>query len=80
MIRLELLFALQIGMLFMMFLFLQKITQMKKQVDNILKEVGDYLQFISEEEEKNTQPVMKKKRKEEEENRIIQAVLGEYFP
>ncbi len=80
MIRLELLFAVQIGTAILMFLVLQKITQMKKQIDDILREVENYLQFISEQEEEVARPVMKKRKGEEEQNRIIQAVLGEYFP
>lgn len=69
-----------------MIVFLQKLTQMKKQVDEITKEVTNYISYITEDmEEKDSlegEKVlanMDKREKEEAQNRLIQAVLGEYF-
>lgn len=85
MIRLEWLFFMQVIMGIFMIVLLQKLTQMKKQVDEIIREVTSYISYITEaeqevqaEEKKNRRVVIKGK--EEEQNRLIQAVLGEYFP
>lgn len=85
MIRLEWLFFMQVIMGVLMIILLQKLTQMKKQVDEIIREVTSYISYITEaeqevqtEEKKNRRVVIKGK--EEEQNRLIQAVLGEYFP
>ena len=67
-------------MAMLMLLFLQKITQLKKQIDEIVIEVENYLEFISEEEKKESKPNTKRKSAHEEQNRLIQAVLAEYFP
>lgn len=80
MIRLEVIFVMQIIMAMLMLLFLQKITQLKKQIDEIVIEVENYLEFISEEEKKESKPNVKRKSAHEEQNRLIQAVLSEYFP
>lgn len=55
MIRLEWLFLMQIGMGIFMIIFLQKLLQMKKQMDEIIKEVTNYITFITENEEKDVQ-------------------------
>lgn len=91
MIRLEWLLFMQFFMGILMIVFLQKLTQMKKQVDDITKEVTAYISYITEEmneeleeypQEKNiilNQNGMEKSKKDEDQNRLIQAVLGEYF-
>ena len=69
-----------------MLIFLRKQMEMKKQIDEIVKEVTNYLSYITEETEEelekekqmiNTSQI---KEKEEAQSRLIQAVLGEYFP
>jgi hypothetical protein len=64
----------------LLIILLRKITILKKQTDDIIKEVKNYLDCVLEEPE---EPVHNKKvnsDKDERQNRIIQAVLGEYFP
>lgn len=84
MIRLELLFLMEAFMGVLMLILLLKISQMKKQVDEITKEVRDYLTFIEEDMKQEEISAKGKRRtgttKEEEESRLIQAVLQEYFP
>lgn len=102
MIRLEWVFLMQLAMGIIMIIFLQKLTQMKKQVDEVTREVMNYISYITEDMEeelsKNDDFVLKenekikdknelktpkhnsKMEKEEAENRLIQAVLREYFP
>lgn len=91
MIRLEWLLFMQFFIGILMIVFLQKLTQMKKQVDDITKEVTAYISYITEEmneeleeypQEKNIildQNGTEKSKKDEDQNRLIQAVLGEYF-
>lgn len=96
MFRLEWLFLMQLAMGVLMIIFLQKLTQMKKQVDEITKEVINYISYITAdmEEEIIQEPISVKKEpkkeekttkklsrneKEEAENRLIEAVLSEYF-
>ena len=74
-------------MMVLMFVFLQKLMQMKKQVDDITKEVTNYISYITQEiEEENVKEgvpkarKMEKKESEEAQNRLIQAVLGDFFP
>ena len=68
----------------LMLIFLHKINQMKKQIEDITKEVKAYLDFVEEdikqESIENTSINTAKKQNEEDENRLIQAVLREYFP
>lgn len=84
MIRLEWLFFIQLVMGILMLLFLRKLNQMKKQVDMVTKEVMNYISYVTEDiekeqyEEKLPQKLTKKE-DEEAQNRLIQAVLGEYF-
>ncbi len=88
MFRLELLFLMQCLLGILMMFFLHKINQIKKQVDEITKEVKDYLSFVEqdvEDEIRQQAPSEKKVKqevlsKDEAENRLIQAVLKEYFP
>lgn len=91
MIRLEWLFLMQIFMGILMIVFLQKLTQMKKQVDEIVQEVTNYISYITEDMQEELEENQQKKNiilkqngtermeKEEAQNRLIQAVLGEYF-
>lgn len=86
MIHLEWLFLMQLGMGILMFFFLLKLTQMKKQIDEITNEVMNYISFVTKEEEEETAESSEirrttyKKEVEEAKNRLIEAVLGEYFP
>jgi len=93
MFRLEWLFFMQILMGIFMIILLQKLTQMKKQVDEIVREVKNYITYVTEEidEEINLTPKehhlektvknkIEQKEQDEAQNRLIQAVLGEYFP
>ena len=68
-----------VGMSILLIILLQKITILKKQTDEIVKEVKLYLDCVMEEPEKEEAYMSSKERKEEEQNKIIQAVLGEYF-
>lgn len=84
MIRLELLFLMEGFMGILMFILLHKISQMKKQIDDITKEVHAYLSFLENDVEKEIAETkleaVQKIGKDEAENRLIQAVLQEYFP
>ena len=84
MIRLEWLFLAQCFMGILMMIFLHKMNQMKKQIDMIMKEVKAYLTFLEEDTQQEVQQVKREKTrkisKDEVENRLIQAVLKEYFP
>ncbi|MBP3451448.1 MAG: hypothetical protein J6J73_01500 [Agathobacter sp.] len=71
----------------LMMVFLQKLIQMKKQVDKITQEVSNYIAYVTEDIEENEETVTDEKHMEiskndteEAKNRIIQAVLKEYFP
>ena len=81
----EWLFFMQIIMVILMIVFIQKLNQMKKQIDNITKEVYQYISFVTDdiEEQKiemSVSPKLVEKKPEEAQNRLIQAGLGEYFP
>ena len=84
--RLEWIFLMQVMLGILMLFFLQKLMEIKKQIDKITKEVTNYISYITQEEEETLEeenPVGKvnlAKEKEEAQNRLIQAVLGEYFP
>ena len=83
MISIELLFLVQCVLGILMLFFLLRINKVKRQLDNITKEVKEYLAFIEEEAELEdlSQPQKKVKiSKEEAENHLIQSVLQEYFP
>ena len=64
----------------LLIILLRKITILKKQTDDIIKEVKYYLDCVLEEPEELQQKPQVRVSKEEQQNRIIQAVLGEYFP
>ena len=84
--RLEWIFFMQLGLAMLMLIFLRKQIEMKKQVDEIIKEVTNYISYITTEtedkvvEENSSIQIAKRKEMEEAQNRLIQAVLGEYFP
>lgn len=87
MVRFEWLFLMQIVMGILMIVFLQKLTQMKKQMDKITQEVSNYIAYVTEDIEENEETVTEEKHMEiskndteEAKNRLIQAVLKEYFP
>ena len=87
MVHFEWLFLMQIVMGILMMVFLQKLTQMKKQVDKITQEVSNYIAYVTEDIEENEEIVTEEKHMEiskndteEAKNRLIQAVLKEYFP
>ena len=77
--RLEWIFLAQLLTGLLMLCFLRKLMEIKREMDRITKEVTNYVSYITE----DTNEIMKieeKKEKEEAQNRLIQAVLGEYFP
>ncbi len=83
--ELEILLFLAItAMVILLIILLQKITILKKQADDIVDEVRAYVTYIVEDSEtEETQNIHKKEvqsGKEEQQNRLIQAVLGEFFP
>lgn len=94
MVRFEWLFLMQIVMGILMIVFLQKLIQIKKQIDKIAKEVSNYITYITDDMEdsedvieenlikmrKTGEKSTNKKEEEEAQNRLIQAVLREYFP
>ncbi len=95
MVRLEWLFFMQIVMGILMIVFLQKLTQIKKQMDKIIQEVSNYITYVTEDLEESQEVVTEenpmkmktseknstiKSETEEAKNRLIQAVLREYFP
>ena len=87
MVHFEWLFLMQIVMGILMMVFLQKLTQIKKQVDKITQEVSNYIAYVTEDIEENEETVTEEKHMEiskndteEAKNRLIQAVLKEYFP
>ena len=84
MFRLEWLFFMQLVMGILMIIFLRKLIQIKKQMDTITKEVMNYISYVTEdiEKEQNEEKLPQKLTKKEDveaQNRLIQAVLGEYF-
>lgn len=88
MFGLELLFLMQSVMVGILIILLKKMIQMRKQVDDIVKEVSDYISFVTEEVQqeapdriKEPQAIVRreKRNRDEEQNKLIQSVLGEYF-
>ena len=69
-----------VAMSILLIILLQKITILKKQTDEIIKEIKGYLDCVLMEPEESENKRPSKKENEELQNRIIQAVLGEYFP
>lgn len=75
---------------------LQKMSGMKKQVDEVTKEVKNYISFVIEDEEgkeldnslvnayeedtSSIQSHKMKQKSDEAQSSLIQAVLGEFFP
>lgn len=88
MIHNEWLLFMQVVTITLMIVFLRKLSQMKKQVDRITKEVMQYISYVTEDLETenkvesmpNVTKIQAQKKQEEAQNRLIQAVLGEYFP
>ena len=84
--RIEFIFFMQLVLGALMLIFLRKQIEMKKQIDEIVKEVTNYLSYVTEEteeeleKEKQMMNTSQIKEKEEAQSRLIQAVLGEYFP
>ena len=71
----------------LLIILLQKITTLKKQTDDIIKEVKAYVAYVTEETEEEVicpeqleSRVHRKNSRDEVQSHIIQAVLGEYFP
>lgn len=64
----------------LLIILLQKITILKKQTDDIIKEVKSYLDFVLEDTKEDIVMLKENPKKEELQNNIIQAVLKEYFP
>jgi hypothetical protein len=90
MIRLEWLLLMEVPMGVLMFIFLRKQIQMKKQLDHIVEEVLNYITYVTEQsdeieekKEKNffeEEKRVEKKKDDDAQNRLIQAILKEYFP
>lgn len=84
--RIEFIFFMQLMIGALMLIFLRKQMEMKKQMDEIIKEVTNYISYITEETEAEQEiensviKTSQMKEKEEAQSRLIQAVLGEYFP
>lgn len=77
--QLNLLLLTQVLLGIVIFILLHKVGKMKAQVDEITKEVKDYISFIIEEEalcEADTP----KEQKDDIQSSLIQSVLGEFFP
>ena len=80
----ELFFLTQCLLGILMLISLQKISKLRKQIDLITKEVKQYLAFLEDDVEE--EHFLEKKEngekisKDEAENRLIQAVLTEFFP
>lgn len=55
MFRLEWLFLMQIAMGILMIVFIQKLSKIKKQIDEITTEVKNYISFITEEIQEEVQ-------------------------
>lgn len=64
----------------LLIILLQRITILKKQTDDIVKEVKSYLDFILEDVQIEETKKVKDTGREELSNTIIQSVLKEYFP
>ena len=90
MIRLETVILMLIVMGILLMILLLQIRSLKKQIHHIVKEVTDYLNYITTEEipaepEKSQTRMVGKKRgnpinQDEQQTRLIQSVLQEYFP
>lgn len=93
MFRLEFLFLMQCATGILILMLLHRINQMKKQMDAVIREVNDYVSFITSEEITKSGDEVKAEKvnffetgKEDtrvtnmQQNRIIQDVLSEYFP
>ena len=84
--RLEWIFFMQLLMGVLMLAFLLQLMEIKKQIDKITKEVANYITYITEETEaefvgeEQVHKWERAKENEEVQNRLIQAVLSEYFP
>jgi hypothetical protein len=64
-----------------MIILLQMLVRTKKQIDEIRKEVLRYISYVTEEAEQDLKKENSEKMgREYEQNRLIQTVLGEYFP
>ena len=77
----EWIILMQLVMGILLIALLQKMVQVKKQIDGITKEVQNYISYVT----ADTNDIGKIQTKEineknEEQNRLIQSILGEYFP
>lgn len=87
MFQYEWLFLMQVVTTILVIIFLQRLNQMKKQIDKITQEVMQYISYITEDVEAEKEEfeasvtrIQTLKKREEAQNSLIQAVLGEYFP
>lgn len=68
----------------LLIILLRQISILRKQADDIVREVKAYVAYVTEEPVGQASEVAIKQpdkaRNEEAQSRIIQAVLGEYFP
>ena len=82
--QLNFLLFIQVFLGMIIVILLHKVCKLKAQVDEITKEVKDYISFIIEDEDssgidslKNPEDV---KSEEAMQSSLIQSVLGEFFP
>lgn len=73
----EFIFLMQVVMGILLFILLHKMNRVKKQIEDITKEVENYVAFVTSED---TDEVRGQAASTEEQNKLIQAVLSEYFP
>lgn len=80
----EIIFFTQLVVTILMFIFLHKITHMKKQIEEIKKEVEDYLAFLAEDVDTSVENSPKGQVERncifESQNGLIQSVLQDFFP
>ena len=78
MVHLVWIFLMQLVTLGCILLLLQNQIKMKKQIEEITREVDNYISYITEDVKEEKEDV--KHKNEAAHNELIQAVLGEYFP
>ena len=90
MISLETVILIQLLVGILLLILLRKTITLKKQIVQVIREVTEYLNYISEEESRGIEEIERpiagskttpsKRVKDEAQNRLIQSVLQEYFP
>lgn len=85
--QLNLLLFIQVFLGMMIVVLLHRVGKLKAQVDEITKEVKDYISFIIEDEASSEADALNESMKPKEgkigdatQSSLIQSVLGEFFP